>query len=379
METTKNKIKNCIICIFSASILALSGCSGKETQDLGNKTQYINLNLENAEIIENIPASGEWHSLKYAFDNITESSLDLLQKAAGNFGCSPSESEVLCNVRYSIDGKEKFVDYTFDELAATDLPKTEYLRYVGEDFYIAYNLSNRFELYNRKALREINGEQYESQWEWKPGHTGEKFGETYDLSQNRNPPAVLTSAIAFAESELNSGKLSPITSELFAYTPMSAEILTLSNGANAYEIYFVLNYDGVPMDSSRTAANSNLERNDIFANKLSLCMFSDKSIDWLWSPAITFDKSTSQEECTISIDFGKACEIVSEALSKEAMFEIDKVELLYYTRAIYSSGSTEYIVEPSWQFSFASGVQEYGKLCVNVNAVTGEMNMRQFV
>lgn len=380
-------------------LAALSGCSGsdnssEETSDNSfTNTGYTikNLDFENAEIVENAPESGKWYTLRFDYKQITKDSYNVLQEAAGYFGVSnPEKEKILCSVNYSQD--EPNEDIVYSEMKDEDFALTTYIRYISDDIYIDYNIANRFEYYNRKALREIRNEDYEKLWGWKPGFTGESTVKSYDLSKGADisdtyilngKQTSIADALKYAEGELNSGKMSRMTSKLFTYTPVYASVYRLSNDENAYNFDFQLNYDNVPLDASKTADALELDTNDIFSNTFHLCMFTPESIDWLWSCPLCFDAPSSQEECTIAVDFDKACKIVSEKLSQEKVFEIERAELIYCSRAVYNDSetapSTEYIVEPSWQFSFSSGVQEYGKLCVNVNAVTGEMNMRVFV
>lgn len=398
MKTTKNDFRNCLICIFSAAILALSGCSGDKTQSSGDNTQsvgittqYKNLDLENTNVIENIPESGKWYVLRFDNKRITKDSYNVLREAAGYFGVSePEKEKVLCSVNYSQD--EPNEDIVYSKMQDKDFAITTYMRYISDDIYIDYNIANKFEMFNRKALREILHEEYDRLWSWKPGFTGESTVKSYDLSEGvdtsdsyvlNGKQTSIADALKYAEDALNSGNMAHMTSKLFTYSPVSVDVLRLSNGENAYNFGFQLNYDGVPLDASKTAVAPELDSNDIFSNSFHLCMFTPSSIDWIWSCPVSFDNPTVQEECEIAVDFDNACKIVSEKLSQENVFGIEKAELIYCSRAVYNDSevapSTEYIVEPTWQFSFASGVQEYGKLCVNVNAVTGEINMRQFV
>lgn len=176
-----------------------------------------------------------------------------------------------------------------------------------------------------------------------------------------------------------------MASKLYTYTPLSVGVYQFSNNKNAYayDLDFQLNYDNVPIDASNSADAPTLDSNDMFSNKIHLSMFTPSSIDWIWSSPIGFEAPTIQEECELTIDFDDACRIISERLSQDHVFKIKKAELIYSVRAVYNdseqSPSTEYIIEPSWQFSFATGTQEYGRLCANVNAVNGNLNLRQLV
>lgn len=197
MKTTKNKFKNCLICVFSAVILTLSGCSGDSTQSSGDSTQsigdntqsigdntkYVNLDMENADVIENVPKSGKWYTLKFDYKKLTKDSYNVLRDGAKAIGISDLEKEkVLCSINISSDDPYKEVVYP--EMDEKDFARTYYMRHVTDDIFIAYNLSNRFEFYNRKALREIRNEEYDRLWEWKPGFTGEAKVKSYDLSEN---------------------------------------------------------------------------------------------------------------------------------------------------------------------------------------------------
>lgn len=388
------KILSAALAIFL--LAALSGCgkSSEKTSGTGfSDTGYTikNLDFENAEIIENTPDSGKWYTIRFEHKRITKDSYDNLRDAAGYFGVSVLEKErILCSVNYSQDVPNE--DIVYSEMKDEDFALTTYIRYISDDIYIDYNIANKFEMYNRKALREIRNEDYEKLWSWKPGFTGESTVKRFDLSKSADisdtyvlngKQTAIADALKYAEGELNGGKMARMTSKLFTYMPVSAEVLRLSNDENAYMFDFQLNYDNVPFDASDAVGDPELDDNDIFSNVFSLCMFTPETIDWLWGCPLCFEAPTVQEECTIAVDFDKACKIVSEKLSQETVFKIEKAELIYYSRAVYNDSevapSTEYIVEPTWQFSFSSGVQEYGKLCVNVNAVTGEMNMRVFV
>lgn len=197
MKTTKNKFKNCLICIFFATILTLSGCSGDSTQSSGDSTQsigdntqsigdntkYVNLDMENADVIENVPKSGKWYTLKFDYKKLTKDSYNVLLDGAKAIGIAePEKEKVLCSVNYSDD--EPNADVVYPEMKDEDYARTYYMRYITDDIYIDYNLSNRFEFYNRKALREIRNEEYDRLWEWKPGFTGEAKVKSYDLSEN---------------------------------------------------------------------------------------------------------------------------------------------------------------------------------------------------
>lgn len=331
--------------------------------------------------------------MRFDYKRLTKDSYNVLREAAGFFGVTePEKEKVLCSVNYSSDVPN--VDVVYPEMKDEDYAKTTYMRYITDDLFLAYNLSNRFEFYNRKALREIRHEDYDSLWEWKPGFTGESTVKSYDLSDGTDisdsytlngKQVSISDALKYVEDALNSGKMAPMTSKLYTYTPVYVSVCQFSNNKNAYayDIRSQLNYDNVPIDASESAAAPSLDSNNLFSNQINLCMFAPSSIDWLWTCPINFEAPTTQEECEITIDFDNACRIVSEKLSQEKVFEIAKVELIYSVRAVYNdseeSPSTEYIIEPSWQFYFGSGTQEYGGLCANVNAVNGTINLRQLV
>lgn len=173
----KNKIKN-FVCFSVSLVLALSGCSSDKLAVSDESYEnYVNLDITGIVVEENTPESGEWYSLQFNYDRITKDSFSILSEAAKYFGVSDMEKgKVLCSVDY--DSNDPTLDIAYPEMDDDDSTKTLYMRYIDDDLFISYNCSNRIELYNRKLLREINGEDYDSTWEWKPGRTGENNYQT---------------------------------------------------------------------------------------------------------------------------------------------------------------------------------------------------------
>lgn len=396
-------------CLCFAVLLALSGCSKDETSDSSDgqsgsatvntgtpeKPQYVNLNLDNTVVTEHSPLSGEWKILRFDVPLITPDTFTVLKEAAEAFGgYEPNGDNVLCHVFFAENPvkEDDVMDITYNEMKDDYYEKTTFMRYVGDDFYMDVYRGGRIEAYNRKTLREILGITHERTWSWSPDWNDNQTIKSYDFRNGaeiadhyplNGADVSVSGAAKYAGELLNSRQLPHISSKLFTYTPLSASVLKYNGDIYAYNLIFQLNYDGVPLDASFTAGDktAGLDNKGLSSEPLHTLMLTGSSVDWIWTPDINDITLVSQETCGIKIDYNEACRLVSEALSQEHVFPVSEAELLYCSRLLYEDSTernvTGYTLEPMWQFSLRTDTQ-LGGLCVNVNAVTGEVHMRRF-
>lgn len=380
----KTVLKHVLFVCFATALLILPGCSNP-------KNKYKNLDLGETVVIENVPESGVWKSVRFKnTPYLTPETADSLKKAAGGFGIFNLDTKnILYDVR--VESHAPYDEIPYSEMSEEQYQKAEYMRYIADDLYIDYCIVNRILFFNKKTFREIKGADYDSTWGWMPGFGKEPLEKSYTISAGdeildsynlNNSSVSINDAMKFAAERMNSGELPYITSKLFTYTPIRAEVYKMNENSYAYSFDFSLNFDGVPLDSSNSSDLSVEDTAPIFSTTVHTCMFTPNSIDWVWSSVLNFEEAALCEDVEIAVDYDEACRILSEKLSQESVFKIYSAELLYglcgfKTDDLDHTWTNENVVEPFWQFKCSSGTQEYGIVYADVNAVTGEIYLRR--
>lgn len=350
-----------------------------------NNSTNSNLDLSNTKITENIPRSGEWKTMTFDYlPNVNANTLNTLQDAATAYnGETIDENKVFCNV---FKDENEPVDYAFPDMTDELYKDAAYMRYVGDDLYIDTTIHGKIELYNRKNVKEILGIDYDKGWSWRPFldksaiknfdlQTASAVTDSYALNGKQ---VSIDDALQYALSYVNSGKLSPICSAVYEYAPLFVDVYKYDEEKYGYYFAFSLSYDGVPFDSSFAGDSDDI---DFVTNTINLLMLSENSVDWIWTCVINQDTPVSQEKAEINIDYEKACEIVSDALSQEHVFTVSEAELIYCVTSLTDENATWlYIgnkVEPMWQFHIPNvGVQEYKSIYIDVSAADGKVYTR---
>lgn len=387
------------VCTAAVSLVVIGGVAGgiTLTRSLRNnqpdtsvseykKTGLSNLDLSNTKVTENVPKSGEWKIMYFDYQPINDDMINILKAAAKAYnGESIDESKVFCKV-FTHGANEPGEDHAFKDMTEERYKNTEFMRYIGDDLYMDTSVFGKIELYDRKNVRDILGIDYEKAWSWRPYLNG-SAEKSFDLqtaspvtdSYELNGKQVsVDTALKYALSYLSSGELSPICSAAYEYAPLYAYVYNFGNEKYGYYFTFSLLYDEVPLDASSAGS---YEDTVPVANTIKLLMLSENSVDWIWTCVMNQDTPASQEKAEINIDYEKACEIVSDTLSKEHVFTVSEAELIYCVTSrkdesfpwLYTGNK----VEPMWQFDIKDvGVQEYKSLCIDVSAADGKVYMR---
>ncbi|MBR4022283.1 MAG: hypothetical protein IKI94_06770 [Ruminococcus sp.] len=353
--------------------------------DNNSVIEYNNLDLSNIKIAENIPKSGEWKTMIFEYHPLNADTINILNAIAKAYnGDTIDENNVFCNI-FQADNSAPPKDIAFPDITSEMYNDAAYMRYIGDNLYIDTTIHGKVELYNRKNVKNILGIEYDEVWSWRPSYngsveknyelqTGSRITDSYRLNDKQ---VSVDTALLYALSYLNSGKLSPICSAEYEYSPLFVDVYKFDEEKYGYYFTFNLSYDGVPLDSSSAVSPESAP----VSNTIKLLMLSEDSIDWLWTCPMNQDAPVSQKKAEINIDYERACEIVSEALSQEHVFKVSKAELLYCTTEL-TDENTRWIytgikAEPMWQFHITNvGVQEYSSICIDVSAVDGRVYMR---
>ena len=380
-----------LVITLSASAV-LCGCG----TDNGGSVE--NLELSDTKVYINEPMSKKWQRFGRDDPLLSAESLEVMRSAAADYGDHTiSEDKVVYRVFYDDDGNgfydDRAEDVSYGEMEEGDFKSAAYIRYLGDDIYIDLNTAGRIELYNKQAVRDVLGIDFDLTWSWRP-YIGDDKGQVlkeYDLPQDgeiadaytlNGENVTVSDALSFASDYLNSGKYPHIISPLFTYSPFGATVYRFSNGNCAYVFTFRLNYDGVPMNYIQPSGEESGDSFDIFGNVLSLAMFTKNSVDWIWTPALSGVRGSAfafAEECEIKADYEKACGLVSETLSRGHTFKVKRAELLYCTRQVTDNKALQTggnVTEPMWEFTITdTGLQDYSYIYVYVNASTEEVSV----
>ncbi len=382
--------KNLLLRPFFISMVILLLCSsfGCSTFNTGksksNDCKYRNLDLSNIKIAENIPNSGEWKTMIFDYHPVNADTLNILNTTAILYnGETVNKNKVVCNI-YTDSNDAPPKDIAFPDITSEMYKNAAYMRYIGDELYIDTTIHGKIELYNRKNVKDILGINYDDLWSWRPSFNGSvekrvdlQTSPVMDVYNLNNKQVSVDAALQYALSYINSDNISPICSAIYEYSPLFVDVYKFDEEKYGYYFVFNLSYDGVPLDSSSAVSPESAP----VSNTIKLLMLSEDSIDWLWTCPMNQDAPVSEEKAEINIDYERACEIVSEALSQEHVFKVSKAELLYCTTEL-TDENTRWIytgikAEPMWQFHITNvGVQEYSSICIDVSAVDGRVYMR---
>ena len=378
--------KHCLCPVITiAAMMLLSGCTG-DTDTVENRQKYENLDLSNTSVIMHIPESGEWRTLSFDYPSLSDDTITVMRKIADEYGGFTLDSgNILCNIYVSDDNgfvKESY-DADYADMTPQQYDMTAYIRHIDDVFYMDFNAAGRIELYDRSAVKNILDITYDLTWSWRPYFGGGKEISSYDLLADENVADTyrlngkdisVNDALIYATDYLNNGKLAHTFPKLYTYTPLTAVVYQFSDDAYGYFFEFQVNYDGVPFDAANATG-------DVFSNKMHICMLTEASVEWIWACVLTDDTPDLSAPCEITVDYDEACQIVSEKLSQEHVFNVKEAELLYCTYELDNEAvawvGSGFVVEPMWQFTITDvGVQEYSIIYINVSATNGEVYLR---
>lgn len=381
MNKTGKRVTAPLMAVTTMLLLcSMAGCNVFTKENSTN-----NLDLSNVKVTENIPESGEWKTMTFDYRPVNADTLRVLQNAVKAYGGEAiDESKVVCNIFSNGDAAPPD-DVAYHDITAEMYKNAAYMRYVGDELYADTTIHGKIELYNRKNVKDILRIDYDGTWSWRPFFYGsvqrkielQTASPVTDRYVLDGKTVSVDTALQYALSYINSGTLSPICSSKYEYTPLYVEVYQFEGEKYGYFFAFGLSYDGVPFDS---AAATSAEKAPV-SNTIKLLMLSENSVDWMWTCAMNQDTPVSKEKAEIMIDYEKACEIVSETLSKEHVFTVSKAELIYCTTELEDENTrwryTGIKAEPMWQFYITNvGVQEYSSIYINVSATNGEVYMR---
>lgn len=379
-------------------IAALSGCkgSGEKTSsnsfsDTGYKIK--NLDLEDAEIVENMPNTGKWRKMSFEFQHLSKTSPDKMVRFASSYGVNITKDDVLFDLYKPVESE--FVplseyDYYMQNITKyEDYPFSSAI-YNSGDFYMEVQAATggMVELDNRKNVNDILDLGVD--WEigtWRPSFFC-KQQASVDLS-DENATCVLNGktvkivdAVKTAEKfVLENNILFP---ENFGAKVTDVDLFTYENGNQSLAMVFGYTIDGVPLEDSDIYSIEDEEgkKYKSFSCMVQIAMLTENTFDWIWFPAVDGGTEFTNEDVEISVTREQACEIVSKKLSQEYKFNVKEIQLMYAARRngagkLYTDPSYA-CIEPVWRFYITDiKAQEYSRLYVYVSAIDGEVQMSE--
>lgn len=399
MRNFTSIFKRCV-CAVTAGILALSlaGCSkgdsssgsgtiGDNSND-GVKVEGIkNLDFINAVISEHTPNSEEWYTLKLRRVSMSPDIVDCMKEIADALGFSDfNERNILCNVSNG-DNDPNSPLIPIDEMTEDDYEKLLDACCASNDFYLSLWGNNMINFNNRKVIREAVGdsERLSGTHEWRS--VGE-FIKSYDVSDEEGlkdkytlngKEVSILDVMENAKKFMNEEQLGPNNSDIFRYEPYEEIDIYKETDTNyVYRFAFQAYFDGVPIDAS-SASYLPESRNSLMTMFNYVYMLDLDGVAFYWTSPLYCSKLVSKEPCEIKVGFDEAAAIVSEKLSQEHVFTVERAELMYCVDDIdptaKSSETRHAAIKPMWQFTITNTGMQYETLLVYVDAVSGEMSV----
>lgn len=378
-----NNFKKCACAIIaSALMISLGGCSGNSENSYSEELK--NLDLSETVIKQNTPDSGQWYVYKFRKYRTSSETAKHLREASRALGFDEFDlHKVICKVGVSSDTD---TDISFDD--ANEYNNVRYTRYCSDDHYIHIDNTGSMVFNDRRSLKSVIEEEWvldllnsDTGDYWMPQIGGAKIVKRYDVSDTtelcgkyslNGKEGSVKEEPEYAETFINSKQFPHLVSNFFSYKPIEVRVYQHSPEKYGFYFIFVPTRDGVPPDGSNTV---NIDGcGNLFASRDHIYMANDKTIDYIWTGSLCGDEPSAKEPCEIKIGYENACRVVSERLSHEHVFKVESAELIY---CIDGGENSEYnTVKPMWQFIITNSGMKYGTVCVNVDAVSGEMFMR---
>lgn len=382
--------------ILAAISVICSGCSDSNCSDSNysiGEQELNNLNMENIVVIDTPPSSGSWKSIYFNSVRFSEDTHYYVDEIARNFNNSEIDNRRL---QYRVSLGDTFYgpeasdtkDIIADEMSDEQYENSLLVKYRDENVYVeVMSVLGLAEMYNPRSVIDMLSIESDFSWSWKPEISGyivnkvEPNSET-DFCILNGEKVCINDAVAYAANILNDGNQNGILEDGLKVNPIKAEIYGFTDCENqGLSITFELVYDGIPIEGNRVSALS-LEGNDnegkgksVLEYPVYACMLTKDTIDWLRvAPANICDDLFCVEETQISIDYDKACSILSSIMSNEVVFNVAEARLMYAVTSNSEDGynTDSYEISPKWRFHLTDvKAQEYRELYVYINADNG--------
>lgn len=367
-------------------ITMLTGCGKTENSSDVVGGEIDNLDLKNTNIIEGAPTTGKWQKVTFDFPYLTEQSADRLVQFAENYGLKIDKEDILLN--YAGDDEwldiplSEYKEY-YDKAIAEDPESSPFqcMHYISDDIYIEIQAptGGLVELDNRKNVNSVLNADFHGTAPWRP-YFGKKSEQTIDLDDESTTCVLNGKTLKVADAVKNAEKYILENDKLFP-KEFGAKVQSISlfsydsSDNQGLMMNFEYTIDGVTLAGAPSVSIDDENGNSYrcYPVMVECGMLTENTIDWIWLPAVDGATQYTSEDCEIAISREKACETVSQKLSREYKFNVDEIQLMYAAYRVESGGSR---IEPMWRFYITDiKAQEYSRLYVYVSAVDGTVQM----
>lgn len=415
----KSKRKALYSVLLSISLL-LCGCNNASTDSSGTGTDssntntesnststesdktesWKNLNTQNTVVIEDMPTTKKWKSLYYDAVLFSENTHSYMSNIADRFNGSKIDADdVLYNIRPSGPLYGPGVDtekYKGSDMTADKFPKSLTATYKNENVNInAYSVLSMLEISNPQNVSDVLGEKWDGEFSWQPSFLSDyRTSETVDINSETekctlNGESVSIKQAALKSADIINGKLCEILPDGFTVQPISAEVYSFNSTDNeCLQVTHQFCLDGIPVEAGDVFGIPELggiaKKNDgkgVQGSPVTSFMLTKDTIDYFKAAPVNYsDDYIKTSDCTIEIDYEEACEILSNALSDENVFNVKEARLMYAlsetSKDDYNAES--YDIKPKWRFILTDvPSQKFRQLYVYVNADDGLYSIMQ--
>lgn len=401
MKNFTSIFRRCV-CAVTAGILALflAGCSkgGGTIGDNSNSDVTVegikNLDLTNVVISEHTPSSKEWHTLRLNRIPMSPDIADYMKNTADVLGVSDFNEQ---NIMYDVRNSDKDLNgiFSIDEMTDDYFADLFSARFVTDDFYFELTQNSMVIFNNRKLIRDtvddpkmINDEPF---YGWYPNSSDTEVIKSYDVSDKEGlkdkytlngKEVSILDAMEYAKKFMNEEQPRQNNSDIFSYEPIEIEVYKQTDTSYGYYFRFQTYLDGVPIDAAHVG-NIPGSPSSLFSMFNYVYMLGPSSVAYYWASPLYNNELSSKEPCEIKVDFNEAAAIVSEKLSHEHVFTVERAELMY---CVDGNDPTKInddrplrrhtVIKPMWQFTITNtGMHDYETLFAYVDAVSGEMSV----
>lgn len=174
-----------------------------------------------------------------------------------------------------------------------------------------------------------------------------------------------------------------VGSELLDYVVYKVDVRELNNGVYYYQFYLKARYDGISFNKDETIGleESSDEHNQTFAVEHLASMVESDALAYIWSCCHSYESIDLGTEHESYISLEDACRAIEQVVTDSKCFEIDSIELLYWTSFYYEESFYETRKGPSfvncrpvYHFVVGNpGISGYNSLYFDVDIETGEV------
>lgn len=377
--------------IAAALMLSLCGCSNNTgVSDSLGTAEFGNLDLSEAIISENVPTVGEWYTFRLKSSVRSPSTASCMEKAAEALEIPNFDRD---RIIYQIYGDAYPDEFEVSEREMTrDYYKSLFIAYyTTDDIHIDILNNGRTVYNNRRLIREtVSNPQlldYDSVIKagWMPSNSSE-YVKSYDISDTdgmndkyalNGKEISVREGIDIAIDFINRSRSLNEYSKRITFEPSEVSVRRQTDTNYGFYFKFRSLLDGVPMDNTNSGTLEGWGTT-LFPIYDYLYFNDVSSAAYFSASSVCADEFISAEKTEINYDIKGACAVVSKELSREHKFKIVSAELIYCADSIEDpeTKQMEHVIKPMWQFIITNTGMQFGTICVNVDAKSGEMFMR---